>query len=219
MTEAALPLLVPVLAAAFVATASPGPATLAIAREAMAHGRRAGVMLALGVTVGSWTWSAAAAGGMSAVMLTHGWTLDAMRVIAAFYLGWLAWKSARSALGPPPAIAMGAPAARRSFMHGLMIHLTNPKAILFFGALYTVGLPPGTQPETVILVAAAVGAQSVVIFVTMAVAFSLGGVATRYVRMRRQFDTVFAAVFATAALAFLMPMLRALVDAIRRDPA
>lgn len=45
-------LLAPVLLAALIATASPGPATMAIAREAMVHGRRSGVLLALGVTVG-----------------------------------------------------------------------------------------------------------------------------------------------------------------------
>lgn len=194
---------------------------MAIAREAMANGRRSGVMLALGVTVGSWTWSAAAAGGMSAIMLAHGWVLDVMRVVAALYLGWLAWKSARSVFRPAPAMAdgLGPSASRRSFMQGLTIHLTNPKAILFFGALYSVGLPPGTTPETVILVAMAVGAQSIVLFVTMAIAFSHGTVAAGYVRMRRLFEGAFAAVFAAAALAFLVPMLRALADAIRRSPA
>ena len=48
-------LLAPVLVAAFLATASPGSATMAIARESMVHGRRAGILLALGVTTGSWT--------------------------------------------------------------------------------------------------------------------------------------------------------------------
>jgi threonine/homoserine/homoserine lactone efflux protein len=39
--------ILPVLLAAFVAQASPGPATLAIAREAMAYGRGNGIALAL----------------------------------------------------------------------------------------------------------------------------------------------------------------------------
>lgn len=221
VTEGTLPLLVPVLAAAFIATASPGPATMAIAREAMAKGRRAGVMLALGVTVGSWAWSAAAAGGMSAVMIAHGWTLEVMRVVAALYLGWLAWKSARSAFrsAPETVAAMGPSNSRRSFVQGLTIHLTNPKAILFFGALYTVGLPPGTTPATVVLVASAVGVQSIVVFVGMAIAFSHGSVVEGYVRMRRLFESAFAAVFATAALAFLVPTIRSLAESIRRSPA
>jgi threonine/homoserine/homoserine lactone efflux protein len=140
MIEALLPLLLPVLAAALVAQASPGPATLAIARESMAHGRRAGVALALGVSTGSWAWSAVAAGGMSALILASEWAVIGLRVAAALYLGWLAWKSARSALRPAASGGLGRPpAAGSSYARGLLIHLTNPKAILFFGALYAYG--------------------------------------------------------------------------------
>ena len=42
-----------ILAAAFVSSASPGPATLAIADTAMQAGRRSGLALAAGVVTGS----------------------------------------------------------------------------------------------------------------------------------------------------------------------
>jgi threonine/homoserine/homoserine lactone efflux protein len=100
-----------------------------------------------------------------------------------------------------------------------MIHLTNPKAILFFGALYTMGLPPQTPAASIAMVVAAVGAQSLVIFVTMALAFSHGGVAAGYVRLRRLFEAAFASVFAMAALAFIAPMIRGLMETLRRSPA
>jgi threonine/homoserine/homoserine lactone efflux protein len=219
VTDGSLPLLVPVLAAALVATASPGPATLAIAREAMAHGRGAGLSLALGVTLGSWTWSALAAGGMGTLLLAHGWMLEAMRVLAALYLGWLAWRSARAALAPGGMPAPAATASGRSFVRGLMIHLTNPKALLFFGALYSVGLPPDTSPADVAVVAAAVGMQSLAIFVAMALAFSHGGVVAGYLRLRRAFEAAFAAIFAAAALTFAAPLLRLLAESLRRTPA
>jgi threonine/homoserine/homoserine lactone efflux protein len=218
VTDGSLPLLVPVLAAALLASASPGPATLAIAREAMARGRGAGLSLALGVTLGSWTWSVLAAGGLGALMLAHGWALEAMRVLAALYLGWLAWRSARAALAPGRPAAGTAPASGRSFARGLMIHLTNPKALLFFGALYSVGLPPGTTQAEVAMVAAAVGLQSLAIFAAMAFAFSHGGVVAGYLRLRRAFEAAFAAVFAAAALALVAPMLRGLVETARRTP-
>ncbi|MCD0504670.1 LysE family transporter, partial [Bordetella petrii] len=58
-----------ILAAALVASASPGPATLAIAGTSMAHGRRAGMAMASGITTGSLCWSCMAAFGLGAVML------------------------------------------------------------------------------------------------------------------------------------------------------
>lgn len=202
-------LLAPVLVAAFLATASPGPATMAIARESMVHGRRAGILLALGVTTGSWTWSALAAGGMSALMLAHGWTLDLMRILAALYLGWLAWKSGRAAMSAGRGIAETAkPPAGRSYARGLMIHLTNPKAILFFGALYSVGLPPDTAPTTVFLVAGAVAVQSLVIFVSLALLFSQQSIALGYSRLKRWFEAVFATVFGAASIGFLIAVWR-----------
>src|SRR3546814_11448424 len=86
--------------AALVATASPGPATLAIAGTSMASGRRYGLALAAGVTTGSLTWSIAAAAGFSAVMLANAWAFEVLRYAGACYLLFLAFKSARSALTP-----------------------------------------------------------------------------------------------------------------------
>jgi threonine/homoserine/homoserine lactone efflux protein len=220
MIEALLPLLLPVLAAALVAQASPGPATLAIARESMAHGRRAGVALALGVSTGSWAWSAVAAGGMSALILASEWAVIGLRVAAALYLGWLAWKSARSALRPAASGGLGRPpAAGSSYARGLLIHLTNPKAILFFGALYAFGLPADASAATILLVAAAIAVQSLLIFTGMALLFSHAWIAAGYARLRRTFEAVFAFVFGSAAIGFLLAAVRPLLASLRKVPA
>jgi threonine efflux protein len=93
-----------ILSAAFVASASPGPATLAIADTSMQSGRRAGLALALGVTTGSLTWSIAAAIGLAAIMASSAWALEVLRYVGAAYLMLLALKSARSAIMGPAAV-------------------------------------------------------------------------------------------------------------------
>lgn len=219
MTEF-LPLVLPFLAAAFVAQASPGPATLAIAREAMAHGRGPGIALALGVTTGSWIWSAVAAGGMSALILASEWAIIGLRVTAALYLGWLAWKSARAALQPIGAAGLGKPPVPGSgYSRGLLIHLTNPKAILFFGALYALGLPADASAATSLLLAVAIGIQSMLIFTGMALLFSHHWIAAGYARLRRMFEAVFAVVFGSAAGGFFFVALRPLLLSVKRLPA
>ena len=60
-----------ILVAAFVAGASPGPATLAIAGTSMASGRTSGLALASGITAGSLIWSISAALGLGAIMLAN----------------------------------------------------------------------------------------------------------------------------------------------------
>lgn len=219
MIDTPLPSLVPVLLAALVAQASPGPATLAIAREAMAHGRRRGIALALGVTTGSWIWSALAAAGMTTLLLAHDALIIGLRLLAALYLGWLAYRSARSALGRHSAAALSAPAARTgAYGRGLLIHLTNPKAILFFAALYAFGLPETADQWSVVVIACAVAVQSILVFVGLALVFSFPPMAKGYARLRRVFEALFAAVFASAAIGFLASVLRPAFQALNRAP-
>jgi threonine/homoserine/homoserine lactone efflux protein len=194
-----------ILLAALIATGSPGPATLAIAGTSMASGRPCGLALAAGVTSGSLTWSIAAAAGLSVVMLANAWAFEVMRYIGAAYLIFLAVKSARSALKPdaPLAAKVAVPSLRAAYRRGLLLHLTNPKAILFFGALYSVGVPAGTSPATLATIIAAVGLQSVVVFHGYALLFSSAPMTAGYAKLRRWFEAVFALAFGAAGLKIL----------------
>ncbi|GAB4359256.1 MAG: LysE family translocator [Kiloniellaceae bacterium] len=201
-----------ILLAALIATASPGPATLAIAGTSMAAGRRSGLAIASGITTGSLTWSVAAAAGLSVVMLTNAWMFEAMRYLGAGYLLFLAVKSARAALKPNDApLKPNGMAVQRitphsagsAYRRGLLLHLTNPKAILFFGSLYAVGVPADASPTTLALVIAAVGMQSAVVFHGYALLFSSPPMAAGYARLRRWFEAVFAVAFAAAGFKIL----------------
>ena len=65
--------LIIIVIAWMVAAGSPGPATLAISSVAMGEGRKAGVTIAAGVTLGSISWGIAAAAGISSIMLANVW--------------------------------------------------------------------------------------------------------------------------------------------------
>ncbi|MEM7490453.1 MAG: LysE family transporter [Pseudomonadota bacterium] len=193
-----------ILTAALVASASPGPATLALAGTSMASGRRAGLALAAGITCGSLAWSVAAALGLGALMLAHGWAFEAIRYAGGAYLLYLAVRSARAALSTrpmDPKAIRGGP--RVLALRGLALHLTNPKAVLFFGALYAVGLPPGTAPSDLAIVIAAVGAQSALVFHGYAPIFSTPAATRAYLRACRVFEAAFALGFGAAGLRVL----------------
>ena len=194
-----------ILFAAFVASVSPGPATLAIAGTSMTSGRRYGLALASGITTGSLMWSVGAAAGLSAVMLANAWAFEAMRYVGAGYLLFLGFKSARSALTPGELQTrrVRAPSLRAAYGKGLALHLTNPKAILFFGALYAVGVPHGAGAGELAMVILAVGAQSFILFHAYALLFSSAPMTAAYARLRRWFEAVFAVAFAAAGLKIL----------------
>lgn len=195
-----------ILGAAFVASASPGPATLAIAGTSMQQGRRYGLALAEGVMTGSLIWSIAASLGLGAIMLANVWAFELLRYLGAGYLLFLAFKSARSALKPagaPASIALSS-SLRRAYSKGLALHLTNPKAILFFGSLYAIAIPAGSSLVSLATVIAAVGLQSAIIFNGYALLFSHAGVTRGYVRLKRWFEGAFALAFGAAGIKVLL---------------
>jgi threonine/homoserine/homoserine lactone efflux protein len=206
-SEVHLPL---ILAAAFLAVASPGPATLAIAGTSMRSGRTFGLVLASGVSTGSLIWSVTSALGLGALMVANAWAFEAVRYFGAAYLLYLAFRSAKSALTPgevvPEGLALSS--APRAYLRGLAIHLTNPKPVLFFGSLFSIGIPASAKITDIAIVIAAVALQGVVILHGYALLFSSAAVVRGYARMRRWFDGAFALAFGYAGLKILTAKLR-----------
>ncbi len=193
-----------ILLAALIAVASPGPATLALAGTSMASGRASGLALAAGITTGSLTWSVAAAMGLGAVMLAHVWIFEMVRYFGAAYLIYLAYKAARSALSNKDLATKFFAGGKRSlYAKGLALHLTNPKAILFFGSLFSLGVPAGTGVQDLMIVIAAVGVQSALVFHGYALLFSSQSMTRIYFKLRRGFEGAFAVGFGAASVKIL----------------
>lgn len=186
-----------ILAVCLVAVASPGPATLAISATAARDGAGAGLRMAAGVACGSLFWNVAAALGLAGVMAAHAGLVQALRLLGGAYLLWLAWGAARRAWQPRRHTARAAP---RPFRQGLLLHLTNPKAIFFFGALYSAMLAAGV---TFAPIAAAVALQSSLVFVAYALLFSRPAVQRAHARAARWSDGLAAVLFAGFGLRLL----------------
>lgn len=181
---------------------SPGPATLAISGTAMAQGRSAGLAISSGVIAGSASWGIAAALGMSAIMLAHAWIFEIVRYLGAAYLLWLAFKSLRSAIHGRAA-TKATNAGTRLFLKGYALHLTNPKAILSWGAIYAIALPPGAGSGAVWWLFSMLLLTSMCVFWGYALLFSTPGIAQAYARAGRIFDAAFAVLFGAASLRIL----------------
>ncbi|MDU8927452.1 LysE family translocator [Alisedimentitalea sp. MJ-SS2] len=185
-----------------VAGGSPGPATLTISGTAMAHGRAAGVTVGAGVLAGSAAWGLASALGMGTLMLANAWIAISLKYAGAAYLLYLAIKALRSAMAPSgKALQRGVSGSLNSvFLKGLLIHLTNPKAILSWGAIYAIALPPGAGFGAVFTLYLQLVSVSALVFLGYGVLFSLPMVSRGYARARRPFEALFAALFGAAAL-------------------
>ncbi len=199
-----------ILSTAFAVTASPGTSSLAIAGASMHGGRRQGFAIATGITLGSWMWSAGAAFGLGALMAANAWIFEIMRYAGATYLLYLAWRSARSAwLNRPVKVAAHGWNGRvgPEILRGFLIHLTNPKVILFFASLYATGVPADASPRDLASVVLLVGGQSMAIFIFYVLAFSSAPVVQIYTRLARLFDTALALMFLVFAVSLFFAKL------------
>jgi threonine/homoserine/homoserine lactone efflux protein len=119
------------------AVLTPGPAMLAIFGHALSRGTRATLPVALGNAFGAVLLIGASVGGLSVILASLPRGLTVLKWAGAAYLLWLgiqAWRGAEKAAG-----SVEAPTHPGSdsgaFGRGVLIALSNPKALLFFGAV------------------------------------------------------------------------------------
>lgn len=190
----------------FVGVASPGPSNLAIMSLAMGSGRKAAFAFALGVMSGSFSWALLASLGLSALLATYSQLLIAIRIAGGLYLLWLAWKSTRSALAPvqPATRIERAPEPfQRLYLRGLLLHVTNPKAILVWLSIVSLAVPAtGGASHTFAVVLGCMGI-GVCVFSGYAVLFSTATARRIYGSIRRWLDGSLAIVFSVAGLKLL----------------
>ena len=114
----------------------PGPSVLFIVGRALAHGRRAALTSVAGNTVGVLFPITAVALGIGAAVEQSAVVLTVLKIAGALYLVYLGVHTIRTrgdlvaALGPSAAVA-----DRRTFGQGVVVGATNPKVIVFFGAV------------------------------------------------------------------------------------
>lgn len=191
-----------VAAAFFVAAASPGPATLAVATVSMSAGRANGLRFGMGLSVGLAFWGLIAATGLGAVLQASSVALPILKLIGGAYLLWLALGAARSAIRKADVAAADAPAGR-NFRRGLLLNLSNPKAVLAWMATLALGLNDGSGTWQVIAATCLCIALGFIIYACYALMFSTQGAMGVYARVRRWIDGAVAGLFAMAGFGLI----------------
>ena len=93
-----------------------------------------------------------------------------------------------------------------------MLHLTNPKPILFFGTIFTTGVPAGTGMAELALVVLVIGLNNAMIFLAYVLLFSNAAMVRAYAGARRFFESVFALLFGFVGIRILMLRLTPIPD-------
>lgn len=109
----------------------PGPALLYTAAQALARGRAAGLMAALGIHLGGYAHVIAATAGLSALFLAVPPLYIAVKLAGAAYLIWLGLRMLRrEARQDLPDVLHKS--VKRAFVESVTVEVLNPKTALFF---------------------------------------------------------------------------------------
>jgi threonine/homoserine/homoserine lactone efflux protein len=121
------------VAACVAITIVPGPTVSLIIANSMTHGKRAGLINIAGTQLGLAAMIGILLIGLTSLIATMGVWFDWVRLAGAAYLIWLGYKFLRApgALGDP--VKMPAPRVG-FFWQGFLVLMSNPKALLLFGA-------------------------------------------------------------------------------------
>ncbi|MGH6714945.1 MAG: LysE family translocator [Bradyrhizobium sp.] len=112
----------------------PGPIVTLVIANGLRHGTRAALTNILGVQAGLAIVIGVVAVGLTSLMATMGYWFDWVRFAGAAYLVWLGIKLIRVPVEAVKTDAPPPPPRGGFFLQGLMVLLSNPKVLVFFGA-------------------------------------------------------------------------------------
>ena len=131
------------ITAALILVLIPGPNTLYIIARSVEQGRVAGIVSSLGVQVGTLFHIAAAAFGLSALLLTSSLAFNLVKYAGAAYLIYLGVTTLLAKEKPESMLEIKSLSFDRVFFQGIVVNLLNPKTAFFFFAFLPQFIAPG----------------------------------------------------------------------------
>nr|WP_230507103.1 LysE family translocator [Serratia sp. Lou2A] len=163
---------------------TPGPDMLLIASRSVSQGRRAGFASLAGIQLGTYCHALAAALGLSQLFVAVPLAYDAVRMLGAAYLLYLAWKTLRSGSSLQASSGLQAVPTARIFRQGLFTNILNPKMALFVLALFPQFIDPRAGSVVVQMLALATVLNLVGLLINGGVILAVSGMKSRFAGRR-----------------------------------
>jgi len=132
------------VAAVAVLIVTPGPTMLMCLTNAVNHGPARAMASAAGALLASVVIMSLSAMGLGAVLAASEAAFTVLKVVGAAYLVWLGVKTFRSQGGLALDTGAAAGSGKSLFGQGLLVGLSNPKALLFFAAFFPQFIDPAS---------------------------------------------------------------------------
>lgn len=181
----------------------PGADFAMVLRQSVVHGRRAALLTSAGIATSILVHGTYTLLGVGVIVGQSLLLFTILKWAGAAYLVWLAVSALRSPPPQPPDVLEG-PSAKNgdfsAFALGFLTNLLNPKAVLFFLALFTSLVSAHTDGQVKVIY---VGSMSLMLFAWFAlvsVFFTTAAVRQGFFRVGRWFNRVTGITFLALAV-------------------
>lgn len=190
-------------AASVLLALSPGPDNVFVLLHSAVHGRRAGLLVVLGLCSGLLFHTAAVALGLAAVFAASATAFTALKLLGAGYLLWLAWGAWNAPVGISDTATQAAMTPWQTYLRGVVMNVTNPKVAIFFLAFLPQFADParGSMALQIVLLGGVFMLAALLTFSAVAwFAAGFGQVFKRSLHAQRALNRVASLVFVGLAL-------------------
>lgn len=203
----------------FIALLSPGPDVALVVQNATQHGRKTGVMIALGLSCGILVHLILSLTGISYLVKQQPMLFNLLQLAGGSYLLYLgvgalqsvmAQKNASTPTHSPALSVLGN--RRQAFTKGMMTNLLNPKALVFFVSLLSSLIPASMSVSGKVSAALILVGLSLTWFSCLAWLLTTSAMQQRMQRITRSVDGICAAVFILAGGVILWQASRAIAQ-------
>ena len=172
---------------------TPGPDFFLVSQTAISRSRRDSLMVVAGITLGVMIWAMLALLGLNILFEQVYWLKRILFVAGGIYLCWLGYQMLRSAFAQQDVKStMHIPtlpqSAWRFFLQGFLTNLLNPKAVIYFGSVFSLFLNNPLLSELHGLLLVIVSIETFLWFLIVSIIFSLPQFKRAYVKARRWID-------------------------------
>lgn len=192
------------------ALATPGANVLLVSHLAASGGRRGASWAALGVALGAVLWATAAVLGVGVLFAAFPRLRLVLQVAGAAYLILVAWRlwQARADASEAGEAHARASTPMSALRAGLLTNLSNPKAALFFGSVFSAALPASPSAAVLGAVVALVFVNALAWHGLLAFVFSRRVVRDGYAMQRGVMSRVAGALVGAVGMSLLLASVR-----------
>jgi threonine efflux protein len=188
------------------ALASPGPDFFFVSQTAVSRSRRDAIIGVAGITLGVVVWAMVALMGLHLLLQKMAWLQQAISLCGGIYLCWMGWRLLSSALKKRNAEQDVAVLSSNphTFWRGLLTNLSNPKAVIYFGSIFSLVVGDGVSATARSGLLVMITLETFVWFSLVALVFALPRVRQGYQRMVKTIDGITGALFAGIGIHFIL---------------